>query len=763
MTGKYASSAKYEWQQSLKPKIAPLTVAVTGALAATSLQAATITVTTLDDGLISGQCSLRSALYAASSNAASNACPAGDPGMDTIVFAPGLNGTIQLVAGQSLGYGADASTLPIGDSVTIEGDNRITVRGTGNGGAFYAKYDADAALNAEDVIFSNITITNGGGEDRGGAIYSRSTYLSLENTTISNSNAALSGGGVHHQPFVSGQDKSLLIVNSTISGNFTSSNAAGGGGGGVYANLGFGGSIGVVGSTFDGNFSVGGNGGALSARIDDYAGMVVKYSDFENNAAKYSNGSGGGIFADLGYAQADFIGNNFNNNSAAANGGGLFLREDLASVQEGLFTLSNNQFSGNEVNGLGGGAAITVLDGGYGTIASPFKSVTLGGENVFVQNSAGNRGGGLHLNVGDTVVTTITGATFLANESNSGGAGFNLTAESTEVSIGDTEIRNNIANGGQGGGALIVSNLSGIYASDILAVSNLAAAGVGGGMQVTAGDSSFGIEYSRFYNNVAGNGCGGGLRVSSSANEVGVGNSIFAGNTASSCGGGMSLFTPSLENAIVEVKYNEVSNNYANGTGTVGGGGVFAEFGSGTTMFLKNSTISGNSATGADGGGVHFKGAMTAELKYSTVANNYGFDQGGGLFNDAATCNISNSILAGNENQTGIAQDLRGTTNCDVSNSLLAGAKYSQFNDGGGNILDTDPVLGPLMNNGGWGGYTHALLAGSPAIDAGSAGAFAPDYDQRGPGFARVFGPALDMGAYELRLDGIFSDRFEQP
>jgi len=735
MSRKYASSAKYDWQQSIKPRIAPLTAAVTGALAASSLQAATITVTTLDDGLISGECSLRSALYAASSNATSNACPAGDVGMDDIVFAPGLNGTIQLVAGQGIGYGTDDSTLPIGDSVTIDGDNRITVRGTGNGGVFYAKYDADAGLNAEDVTISNITITNGGGETRGGGIYSRARFLTVTGSTITNNNASLSGGGIHHQPFIGGYDKGLLITDSTISGNFTITAGAGGGGGGVFTDLGNGGNVGILNSDFNGNFAAGGNGGGLYARINDYAYMTIKYSEFDGNDAKYNTGNGGAIFAELGYATASILENSFTENQAGADGGGLFLREDVSGFQQAEITLNDNDFAANQAGTNGGGASITVLYGDDGTIAEPVKTVDFGAGNTFFQNVADGGAGGLDLTVGEAVVATISGTTFGANT----------------------------ANAGLGGGAHLTGYLSAIYASEVSFSGNNASSGAGGGLQVTAEQSTFGIERSTFYDNEAGGGCGGGLRVSSTAEQVGVAYSIFYSNSASTCGGGMSLFTPTLESSVVEVKYNEIANNTANGSGVLGGGGLYANFGSSTTLFLKNSTISGNAATNSEGGGVRFGGAMIAELKYSTVANNYAFDEGGGLFNSAATCNVSDSILAGNENQTGILQDLRGTVYCDVTDSLLAGAKYSDYTDGGGNILNTDPLIGPLADNGGWGGFTHALQTGSPAIDAGSAGAFAPDYDQRGTGFPRVSGAGLDMGAYELVIDSIFSDRFEQP
>src|SRR6185295_15919213 len=70
-----------------------------------------------------------------------------------------------------------------------------------------------------------------------------------------------------------------------------------------------------------------------------------------------------------------------------------------------------------------------------------------------------------------------------------------------------------------------------------------------------------------------------------------------------------------------------------------------------------------------------------------------------------------------------------------------------------GNLLDIDPLVGPLQDNGGP-TDTHALLPGSPALDAGISGG--PNTDQRG--FPRPFDiPSLpnaadgsDIGAYEF-------------
>ena len=66
-----------------------------------------------------------------------------------------------------------------------------------------------------------------------------------------------------------------------------------------------------------------------------------------------------------------------------------------------------------------------------------------------------------------------------------------------------------------------------------------------------------------------------------------------------------------------------------------------------------------------------------------------------------------------------------------------------------------DPLLGPLADNGGP-TFTHALLPGSPAIDAGDPLAVAgsdgvPQFDQRGVPYSRVVGGRIDMGAFEWR------------
>jgi CSLREA domain-containing protein len=155
------------------------------------------------------------------------------------------------------------------------------------------------------------------------------------------------------------------------------------------------------------------------------------------------------------------------------------------------------------------------------------------------------------------------------------------------------------------------------------------------------------------------------------------------------------------------------------------------------TIIINNSTISGNTAT-TDGGGLYVNGG-TLTLLNDTITNNTGTaGQGGGLRVVSGTANVRNTIIAGNN---------------AVSSANVGGT----INDQGNNILSGNPKLGPLANNGGP-TMTHALLAGSPALDAGdNTAAAALTTDQRGNTFGRVRDAGsdadttqtVDIGAFE--------------
>ena len=178
--------------------------------------------------------------------------------------------------------------------------------------------------------------------------------------------------------------------------------------------------------------------------------------------------------------------------------------------------------------------------------------------------------------------------------------------------------------------------------------------------------------------------------------------------------------------ARVDIKGSTISGNTTRGRGP-----IFAR--GGGTLTIHNSTISGNhNVLGTGANAVTAENATTTIL-HSTITGNTGGNSG--LNADSGSTTVSNSIVA---NNAGV--------NCS-GQVLTLGANLSSD----GSCLDftlpnTDPLLGPLQDNGGL-THTHALLAGSPAIDAvlkeGSV-----DADQRG--IARPQGTASDLGAYEL-------------
>jgi hypothetical protein len=154
-----------------------------------------------------------------------------------------------------------------------------------------------------------------------------------------------------------------------------------------------------------------------------------------------------------------------------------------------------------------------------------------------------------------------------------------------------------------------------------------------------------------------------------------------------------------------------------------------------------NSTISGNSCHFFGSGTGMLLTAGSATIINSTISDNL---FGGGIFNSGATTQIKGTVL-----NAGTIFNAAGT---------VTSLGYNLASDNGGGVLtgpgdqtNTDPLLGPLQNNGGP-TFTHALSSGSPAINAGDPSFTPPPFfDQRGPNFVRVFGGRIDVGSFECQ------------
>jgi len=268
-----------------------------------------------------------------------------------------------------------------------------------------------------------------------------------------------------------------------------------------------------------------------------------------------------------------------------------------------------------------------------------------------------------------------------------------------------------------------------------------------------------------------------------------VSSSTFSGNSGSAIGneqGNLTVTNSTLSNN------DAVGSNAVAGTGVTSGpyggapgssagngmgGGIYI---GGGTLTLDSSTLEGNYAVGGStaglgayglaagngyGGGLYI-GAGTVTINNSTLGDNEaiggsvnyspgaGGAAGGGIYNaaGASALQMYDTILSGD---TILADGSAAHAASDLSGSLTSLGHNLIGNTTGGSgfaasdLVNVNPLLGPLQNNGGP-TQTMALLPGSPAINAGDNSG-APAYDQRGPGYPRIVGGTIDIGAFEVQ------------
>ena len=523
-----------------------------------------------------------------------------------------------------------------------------------------------------------------------------------------------------------------------------------------------------------------GRGGAIQAAghltLDDV-------SIVENSALNH----GGAIYTTH---RLNVSGSEIVDNHSQGSGGGLYV---VGSIN---FLLSNSHISGNTSAFNGGG--LFVDDSDFTLVHSTITDNHADPGPLF-------RGGGIY--VRDSLILAAE-AVITANDAGTGGGIYSLRSRLT---FNDSQINQNEALAGDGGGiyidattigvALNASTMTGnkstqdggaIYARNSLAavndsiISGNEAASRGGGIMVR--NDALRVVRSRVTGNVAG-GNGGGLvsyTVSTPTASMYVADSAIDNNQASGSGGGIYTYRISTST----ITRSSLHTNMANW-----GGAISAR----ETMSLAviDSTLSGNHAV-TSGGAVIAQQSGVSLLRSTVTGNSAasnpdGTGAGGGIIAyDGSKLSLGHTILAGNHDPSELGPDLYLYPNF---NAPTLSASFSLIGDNrgtdrpeapvgspsaAGNLIGgpmngvIDPLLGPLTNNGGpvlpdgSPMLTHALLPGSPAIDAGDPAAMpgigiVPLYDQRGMPFSRVVdgddmdGARIDMGAYERQESALVS------
>lgn len=314
-----------------------------------------------------------------------------------------------------------------------------------------------------------------------------------------------------------------------------------------------------------------------------------------------------------------------------------------------------------------------------------------------------------------------------------------------------------------------------------------------GTAQIRFWDSAFDANFATGDGANPGNGGNGGaLAVDGDTRELSLCRTRLTGNHANAHGAG--LFTTAYDQqSPTRIWQSTLHANVQDGSDQHTGGAYIQ----GGPVSIRDSTFSDNSAVGYAGLALFDHGAVTTggEIVNSTFSGNVARNGLGGamaLQNSGALL-LQNLTIAGNRAPCGgcfaggIANDqnlpitLRNTVFFDNTggNAFNPWALRWPVQGGSNNIqwpqvrpgsfgqqelpvtpgaVFADALLGPLADNGGP-TRTQALLAGSPAIDAGSATG-APATDQRG--LPRV--GAVDIGAYELQAGAaLFANGFESP
>ncbi len=631
------------------------------------LLATIIVNSTVDDasGAADGLISLREAVIAANTNADFGDAVAGDINGDIIQFDSSLlgstytltEGEIQitddvLIQGGQSGITIDAQgssrifNIAVTETVGI-GKLILTGGQADNGGAIYA--------NGGTTILDGVSFTgNEASGDGGGAVYLEDGDFYATDSTFSGNKATGSSGsggallqldgnvGIFNGSMVANEANRAGGAIEIVDGSFYSGNlqvggvgqgniagpagtAAPGNGGGMHVT----GSASVIvsGGSYVENFAAREGGGLWN---QSGTNMFVIGTNIVDNVAEGAGADdgGGGIFnngGDLFVSGATISGNTAT--GTAGSGGGIF-------STDGIVQVVSSTIESNIANRAGGG--VEIVDGDF-----TLRNSTLGGETTDLGNVAGpegtaspGNGGGLH--VTGTANIVISNTIVANNVAASEGGGLWNQAGSFMLTDSGTNIHSNLAHGNNadnGGGGGVFNNGGRLSVIDTTISGNIAdgTSGSGGGIFSTAGNVL--VENSTLESNVA-NRAGGGIELING--RLDFNNSSLGGATAE-------------------------QGNIAGpeGTAAPGNGGGFHVSGMEASAYFRNSEVTNNVAA-SEGGGLWNQVGSLLRVDNTTVEMNVAHGDeadngGGGIFNNGGRLTLANETSIMSNSATGTA------------------------------------------------------------------------------------------------------------
>lgn len=642
--------------------------------------------------------------------------------------------------------GIYTENVTISKTVTVQGgwNSDFTVRDPTTYSSTIRPADAMqtvVAIEDADPTFDGFTITGGRadlGGNHGGGLRIVDSNAHVYSNTITGNSAYLFGGGVWIQR------GAPILENNRIENNVSLGPGQDAYGGGVMVENG---RVTLVDNVIAGNVVSG---------TTTYGGGVAVFSDessvfqgnrvLDNRALAVEMGVGGGIGISSNGTftlTANLIaGNRITTTDGPfdadvhAGGGGIGLRGD-GSLQMVETVVRDNVISATS------SANAYAFGGGVYTLGSGMVAMSGGRleDNVALgHDDASAWGGGIFQEEGEAMLEDVT---LNGNEAEGGGGMFLINEllhmEGSVVSGNRAEF---------GAGAfMFYSNTNGSAVVHSSVFSSNVAASHGGGLYQYAGTLS--VAESAVNSNVAEQGQGGGIYgfYIMDGNALTVTRSTVAGNEAATGAGILSSMPVHVEGTVLRdnaagefgggmVTYREsrVMNSaiVSNGANF---GAALRHIGS-DPLTLQNVTVSGNDAVSA--------GAIVADGNVDLINATVTDNDPAGIFQDAGEVTLANTIIASNDGPncnealTTMGHNLEDADTCGLALAM-------------DDLPLTDPLLGPLAENGGP-TPAHAIPGDSPAVDGGDNNDCSAS-DQRGrPRVDGDFDGAVtcDMGAYEF-------------
>lgn len=655
----------------------------------------TSTADTIDDN--DGVTTLREAIAAANAK----------PGADTISFNLGTGShTITITNGQ----------LSILDTLVINGTGNLTINGNGRSRIFEISSNTSATLSKLNLVnggtligggaISNagtvnlVDVTLSGNSSFAGGALANSGNAYLTNVTINN-NRAIDGGGIYNTGY-------LNISNSTISRNDASSN-----GGGLYSN---GGSVEINSSTF-----------------------TLNMADWDND----NTGNGGGIRIQSGTAtiRNTIVANNFDGVAIGGNPGGNLVQHYDTS---GILTDLGYNLIGDSTGSTGWTVRSRV---GTNTQRIDPKLAPLRNNGGFTQTHALLQDSPA-LNAGHMGTATFTdqrGIQRTVADIGAYEAAFpRLTVDllvdedDGNISAGDLSLREALRYINDGGIINFASNLQGtitLNLGELLIDRDLTLNGSGANRLTISGDNRsriFSIAYNNTVN-LSGLTIANGRSFSSTdgaginnAGNLTISNSMIRDNLSYRWNAAISNQENATLNLYNSTVYNNKSYVYETENDPVSSVSVINNKGA---ITMRNTTISGNPGFYT----IYNTGAIA--INSSTISNStYLWQIAGG------DVSLKNTIVEG---ILGFGRFVSQGHNLISRYAGDGWIKWQSSDIVGSSGASIDAKLGELKDNGG-STWTHALLAGSPALNAANPND-RPETDQRGVNR----GNRPDIGAYE--------------